>query len=158
MKTSTTASIALCLVALAGMGCKKAPAQAVPYADACKPEMKGKTVLIEGYFSTASIVNCDHVKCDLGFDEDANGKSAFTAHVTEGPGKNAVATIPDNFDDKDIKFTLSDGSTAGVKQKLKVTGDVVVVNPKPAAVLNNPALKGKVHPFNCEIRVTQIDK
>jgi hypothetical protein len=121
-----TAGGALLLV-LAGCG---AP-QMVALGAACAQDKDGSAVVVDGFVSAGSVVNCDNYsgdyRCGLDLYEnpDASGARA-SIDLVVGGGANQIDELPSSYSDADVKVHTDTSATVVVGDKVRATGDISV--------------------------------
>jgi hypothetical protein len=144
IKTIFLACLALLLITACG------EATPVAHQDACDVALDDTDIIVEGYFTTPSMMSCDNYsgndRCGLVLNSAPNADDGFSADVKVGSGKNHMASIESGFTDDDIVIKTADGETVGIGDHVRVTGEI--------NVSDDPAYESKV----CYMYVSKIEQ
>lgn len=103
-------------------------AEAVSFADACKPENKDKMISVDGYLGTSSVMFCNKrgiiSYCGIDLYAKPGSGDSFTANVDVGTDANQMEQLPDQYKPEDLRIHTSDGKTVGFRDRVKVTGKI----------------------------------
>ena len=104
-------------------------ADAVAFADACKPEHEGKMIAVEGYLNAPFFLLCKQRNvvqyCGLDFHADDKGTGdSITANIDVGKEANQMEGLQDKYQPKDLHVRTSDGKVVGYKDRIKLVGKV----------------------------------
>jgi len=131
-------------VALAGFGCNKTGVP-TPFAEACKAENDKKILEVEGFLIDAGGVRCSNsqgpMECTFKFTAAPGDENSMHVEIDMGTWANEVEKLSDGYKTDDVKIHSDDGSLVKLGEKLKVTGEMRVIDPK-----------------NCWIDVTKITR
>ncbi len=103
-------------------------AEAVAFADACKPENKDKVVSVDGYLGVSSIMFCNNrgvVRyCGLNLYPQPGKGDGISANVDVGTEANQMEQLPEQYRPEDLKMRTADGKTIGFRDRVKISGKV----------------------------------
>jgi hypothetical protein len=99
-------------------------AEATPFAAVCTPDNDGRRVAVDGYlYFPASFSETQSVILRL-HETDAFDSTPVGVLMPFGTGLNQVEEVPDQFADEDLQVHLTDGTVAGFRTKVSVSGKV----------------------------------
>lgn len=98
--------------------------KATPFAAVCEPTNDGQRVAVDGYlYFPSSFSQSQSVILRL-HDSDAFDGTPIGVQMPFGTGANQVKEVADQFSDEDLHVYLADGTTAGFRTKVTVSGKV----------------------------------
>lgn len=142
--------IAIIIAVFTFTACGEKPI-AVEYANLCQPENDKKTISVNGYLNTGTMMSYStsgsSKTASLNFSAEPKGEKFILATFPVGTGSNEMEELPRGFKKEDLKLKTNDGATVGMNDKVRLTG---------IATTKSDALNAAVQP--CYLKVTQIDK
>ncbi|MGB9179678.1 MAG: hypothetical protein WCB68_10585 [Pyrinomonadaceae bacterium] len=104
-------------------------AEAVAFADACKPEHKDKMIAVGGYLNVPFFLLCKQrgiiQYCGLDFHaDDKTGGDNITANIDVGKEANQMEGLRDQYQPKDLRVRTSVGKVVGYKDRVTLVGKV----------------------------------
>lgn len=113
------------MAALVGCGSEPPTAgQATAFASVCDKANDGKRVAVDGYlYFPNSFSDSQSVVLRL-HETDAFDGTPIGVQIPFGTAANQVEEVEDQFTDEDLQVHLADGSVAGFRTKVKVSGKV----------------------------------
>lgn len=104
-------------------------AEAVAFADACKPEWQDKMIAVEGYLNVPFLLLCKQRNvvqyCGLDFRADDKGSGdSITANVDVGQEANQMEGLKEQYQPKDLRVRTGEGKVLGYKDRVRLFGKV----------------------------------
>lgn len=134
------------VLALAGCGGPPSPptsGEATAFAAVCAQENKGKRVAVDGYlYFPDSFTESTSVVLRM-HETDAFDGTPIGVQIPFGTAPNQVAAVADQFTDEDLQVHLADGTVAGFRARVNVSGNVYfpVVEQEFPCALENPLVE-----------------
>ncbi len=101
-------------------GCGETPPVAIKWNEPAKPELDKKIVTLEGYAQLPYSVSTGAIQLQPRKESGAEGVKVAPAI---GSGNNQMLSLPNNFQNSDLKFKTDKGEACGYNDYIRVTGE-----------------------------------